>query len=124
MKSIAVGVPADTVAPAILEREAEMARLDVKLRAPRRVPPDMARLKAALEQRRKQWKRDLRAAPQVARLVLRRLVSGLQTAAESWPAEPAQWSAGLFRMDLPVPARAVAAEVFAAASSPEPVVAA
>ena len=75
--SIAAGVPADTVAPAIRAREADMAKLEVQLRAPRRVPPDMARVKAALEQRAKQWKKDLRAEPRIARLVLRRLVGPL-----------------------------------------------
>jgi hypothetical protein len=74
---VASGVSADTIAPKVREREAETAKLDVQLRAPRRVPPDMARLKAALEQRRKQWKKELRAEPSVARLMLRRLVGPL-----------------------------------------------
>jgi hypothetical protein len=52
VQSITVGVPADTVAPAIRVRETEIARLEVQLRRPRRAPPNIARVKAALEQRR------------------------------------------------------------------------
>ena len=74
---VASGVSADTIAPKIREREAEMAKLEVQLRAPRRVPPNMARLKSALEQRAKQWKKELRAEPAIARLMLRRLVGPL-----------------------------------------------
>jgi hypothetical protein len=73
VKSIAAGVPPDTVAPAITERESQIAALEARLRRPRQVPPDLVRLKAALEQRAEDWKRDLRAEPQVARMVVRRL---------------------------------------------------
>ncbi len=75
--SIASGVPADTVAPAIKEREAEIARIDAQLRTPREVRPNIEKLREALEQRAAQWKTDLRAEPQVARLLLRRLVGPL-----------------------------------------------
>jgi hypothetical protein len=72
--SIAAAVPADTIAPAIRQREAEIARLDVALRAPRSAPPNIDKLRAVLTQRAEQWKADLRAEPKVARLILRRLV--------------------------------------------------
>ncbi|RPJ85785.1 MAG: hypothetical protein EHM13_00065 [Acidobacteria bacterium] len=72
--SIAAGVPGDTVAPAIREREREIARLDVQLRAPRPMQPDIDKLRAALSLRAKQWRADLRAEPKVARLLLWRLV--------------------------------------------------
>lgn len=61
----------------------------------KRLNADRERLKAALEQRMKEWKRELRAEPQVARLVLRRLLSPirLHNATErpdfvEWVAEP------------------------------------
>jgi hypothetical protein len=75
--SIAAGVPADTVAPAINQSQAEIARLDVALRTPRQAPPNIEKLRATLEQRATQWKAELRAEPKVARLLLRRLVGPL-----------------------------------------------
>jgi hypothetical protein len=71
------------VTPAIKERETEIARLYVQLRRPRREQPDMERLRKALQQRAKQWKKDLRAEPKVARTVLRRLVGSLMQWDES-----------------------------------------
>lgn len=47
MDSIAAGVPADSVASAIREREREVQSLDARLRAPREAP-DRTRLRAAL----------------------------------------------------------------------------
>jgi hypothetical protein len=41
---------------------------------PRQAPPNIEGLRAALEQRATQWKAELRAEPEVARLLLRRLV--------------------------------------------------
>lgn len=78
VESIAAGVPADSVAPAIRDREAEIARLEVQIRQPRPVPIDRERLRAALEQRAAAWRADLRAEPQIARLVLRRLIGPLE----------------------------------------------
>jgi hypothetical protein len=75
--SIAAGVPAETVAPQIRSREAEIVKLEAKLRVPRQAPPDIERLRTALTLRAEQWKRDLRAEPKVARLLLRRLVGPL-----------------------------------------------
>lgn len=75
--SIAAGVPADTVAPAIKERAAEIATLDVQLRTPRQAPPNIERLREALMQRAEQWRVTLRAEPQVARMMLRQLVGPL-----------------------------------------------
>ncbi len=77
VNSIASGVPADTVAPAIKEREADIAKLDVQLRRPRREPPNIERLRAALEQRAAEWKDLLRAEPHIARLLLRKIVGPL-----------------------------------------------
>jgi hypothetical protein len=48
---IAAGGPADSIAPAIRERESQIARLEVRLRAPRQVAPDSERLREALTQR-------------------------------------------------------------------------
>jgi site-specific DNA recombinase len=72
--SIAAGVPADSVASAIKEREAEIARIEVKLRAPRPTRPDRERLRVALEERAATWRDNLRAEPRAARLILRRLI--------------------------------------------------
>jgi hypothetical protein len=90
--SIAASVPADTLAPAIREREAEIARLNVALRTPRQAPPNIDKLRAALTQRAEAWKADLRDEPKVARLLLRRLVGPLTLWDESdaglrWEAE-------------------------------------
>jgi len=75
--SIASGVAPDTVAPAIRERETEIGKLDARLRTPRPTPPNIDTLRAALEQRAEQWRVDLRREPQIARLLLRRLVGPL-----------------------------------------------
>ena len=73
----ASGVSADTLAPQIREREVELARLDVKLRTPRPVRPNIDKLRKALTLRAKQWKVELRTEPHVARLLLRRLMGPL-----------------------------------------------
>ena len=75
--SIAAGVPADSVAPAIKSREAEIAKLDVRLRQPRQVPVDLERLRLAVNERAEEWRQTLRAEPKVARVLLRRLVEPL-----------------------------------------------
>jgi hypothetical protein len=56
---------------------------------------DHERLKAALEQRAKEWKRELRAEPRIARLLLRRLVGPIvlfdgseRPAFVKWEAQP------------------------------------
>jgi plasmid stabilization system protein ParE len=72
----ASGVSADTLAPKIREREADIARLDATLRTPRQAP-NIEKLRAALQQRAAQWRADLRAEPKLARLLLRRLVGPL-----------------------------------------------
>jgi hypothetical protein len=74
VRSIAAGVPGDTVAPAIRQREADIAKLDARLRLPRQQRPDMAKLRGALERRAADWRETLRGEPQVARVLLRRLV--------------------------------------------------
>ncbi|MDO8677166.1 MAG: recombinase family protein [Acidobacteriota bacterium] len=75
--SIAEGKPPAAITAAINEREAEVARLDVKLRTPRPARPNIDKLRQALTLRAKQWKADLRAEPQVARLLVRRLMGPL-----------------------------------------------
>jgi site-specific DNA recombinase len=74
---VASGVSTETLAPKIREREAQLARLDAQLRTPRVQPPNIETLRAALEQRAAQWRAELREAPTVARVLLRRLVGPL-----------------------------------------------
>lgn len=93
VRSIAIGVPADTVAPEIRRLEAEVARIDVKLRTPRAPRPDLDKLRAALEHRVATWKADLRSEPKVARLVLRRIVGPLLLWDSSEIPEWMQWEA-------------------------------
>ena len=80
--SIAAGVPADTVAPGIRERELDIARLEVRLRTPRE-QPNIEKLRDALTQRAAAWKATLRSEPKVARLLLRRLIGPLALYDES-----------------------------------------
>ncbi len=77
VNSIAAGVPADTVAPAIKDRQRQIAKLETQLRQPRPVQPKIDELRAALEQRAAEWRQTLRAEPKVARLLLRRLIGPL-----------------------------------------------
>lgn len=67
----------------IRERETEIARLDVTLRAPRRMAPKIEELREALTQRTEQWRKTLREEPKVGRLLLRRLVDPLRMIDES-----------------------------------------
>ena len=76
VRSIASGVPANTVAPGIREREVEIARLEVRIRTPRE-QPNIEKLRDALTQRAAAWKTALRSEPKVARLLLRRLIGPL-----------------------------------------------
>jgi len=75
--AIAKGLARDTVADDIREREAQIAKLDVQLRAPRAARPDIDRLRDALHQRAAEWRETLRDEPKVARLLLRRMVGPL-----------------------------------------------
>ena len=75
-RSIAAGVPPDTVAQAIREREVEIARLEVRIRTPRQ-QPNIEKLRDALTQRAAEWKATPRSEPKVARLLLRRLIGPL-----------------------------------------------
>jgi len=56
VQSIAAGVPPETIAPAIRERQRQLDRIEVLLRAPRTVRPDIDQLRAALEQQASDWK--------------------------------------------------------------------
>ena len=77
VKSIADGVPEEAVVAEIKNRQAQLTRLETKLRTPRPELPNIERLRDALVLRAKEWKKDLRAEPKVARLLLRRLVEPL-----------------------------------------------
>jgi hypothetical protein len=77
VRSIAAGVAADTVAPGIRARELEISRLEVRLRAPAPEQPRIEELRAALMQRTEEWRKTLRETPQVARVLLRRLIGPL-----------------------------------------------
>ena len=92
MDLAASGVPADTIAPKIRERQSALARVEAQLRIPRQAAPNIEKLRAALTQRAEEWRADLRAEPKVARLLLRRLVGPLTLWEESdagprWEAE-------------------------------------
>jgi hypothetical protein len=77
LDSIALGISAQTIAPKVRAKEDEIARIEAQLRVPRAAPPNVERLRAALEQRAEAWRRELRAEPKVARVLLRRLVGPL-----------------------------------------------
>jgi hypothetical protein len=79
----AVGV-SETAVQGIKTREAEIAKLEVALRRPQAIPVNKAKLRAALEQRTKEWREALRAEPKVARLLLRRLIGPITL----WEWEP------------------------------------
>jgi len=90
---VANGISAETIAPKIRERQTALAKVEAALRTPRQAPPNIEKLRAALEQRATQWKAELRAEPKVARLMLRRLVGPLTLWDEAdaglpWDAEP------------------------------------
>ena len=72
--SIAAGVPAETIAAGLRQRQNEVARIDAKLRTPRPENPDPERLRAALQGRTETWRAELRAEPRIARLVVRQLI--------------------------------------------------
>jgi hypothetical protein len=74
VRSIAAGVPPESLAPVIQEKEAEVKQLEQRLRFPRKPRPDIEKLKAAVEQRAEEWNSDLRAEPKVGRMILRRLI--------------------------------------------------
>jgi hypothetical protein len=75
--SIAKGMDAAIIAPVVKAHQQAIATIDVQLRTPRPVRPNLETLRQALAQRTAQWQADLRAEPRVARLVLRRLVGPL-----------------------------------------------
>jgi len=76
VRSIAVGVSAETIAPEIRQRELEIARLEARIRTPRQ-QPQIEKLRDALLQRAAEWRAPLRSEPKVARLLLRRLIGPL-----------------------------------------------
>ena len=54
---------AETIVPAIKERQTSLAKVEAQIRTPRQAPPDLDKLRAALTQRAEAWKADLRAEP-------------------------------------------------------------
>lgn len=75
------GAP-EALTQALRERELELSRVEVRLRAPRQAP-NIERLREALTQRVIEWRQVLRAEPKVARLLLRRLIGPLELHDES-----------------------------------------
>ena len=68
---------------AINEREGQIARLEVKLRQPRKVAPNIEALREALTLRAAEWRKTLRSEPKVARLLLRKLIGPLELVDDS-----------------------------------------
>jgi hypothetical protein len=71
------------VGDAIPQREVQIGRLEVKLRQPKRVAPNIEKLMEALTQRAAEWRQTLREEPKVARLLLRKLIGPLVLVYES-----------------------------------------
>ena len=63
----------EPIAPEIRRREQEIARLEVRLKAPPPQQPRLDELRATLLQRA-DWKKKLRTEPQLARVLLRRMI--------------------------------------------------
>src|SRR5262249_51531179 len=76
--SIAMGQAPASIVSAIRERELEVARLEARLRAPRKEAPNLEKLREALKQRAEEWRHTLRSEPKVARLLIRRLIGPLE----------------------------------------------
>jgi site-specific DNA recombinase len=98
LKNLAEAIALGTIttaeaAASVKPRRDELLRVEAKLRKPRVVPPDMEKLRAALEQRATEWKKELRAEPAIARLVLRRLVGPLTLWDESTRPGFVKWEA-------------------------------
>jgi DNA invertase Pin-like site-specific DNA recombinase len=74
LDSIADGVPAASVAGMVREKEAEIGRIEARLRAPRPGTSDRSKLRAALEGTSADWAATLRKEPAVARVVIRKLI--------------------------------------------------
>ena len=77
MDLVAAGVPASTVAPKIRERERELGAINLQRQTPRRVPTDLDALRTALTLRATEWRDTPRSEPQIARLLLGRLIGPL-----------------------------------------------
>ena len=92
VESIAKGVPAESIAEAIQDRDRQIRKLEARLREPREAP-DRDKLRAALEQRTASWLEDLRGATNVARLVLRRLIGPITMHTEPAPPWVVRWRA-------------------------------
>lgn len=67
-------IAAEDAGAQIKVRKAEIAKVEAALARPRPAAIDKAKLRAALEQRTKEWRAALRAEPEVARVMLRRLI--------------------------------------------------
>ena len=95
VNSIAAGVPAETLAPAIRERQREITNLQATLNRPRPAPPNIEKLREALEQRATEWRETLRTEPQMARVLLRRLIGPLTLTDPADHAAFDEWAATL-----------------------------
>jgi len=78
-------IAAEDAGAQIKERKAEVAKIEAALARPRPAAIDKAKLRAALEQRTTEWRAALRAEPEVARVMLRRLIGPITL----WREEPA-----------------------------------
>ena len=72
--SLAAGVPADTIAPAIRARTAALAQLETALATPPPAKVNLDRLRTVLTDQAEAWTAELREEPKIARLLVRRLV--------------------------------------------------
>lgn len=79
VEAIALGQSREptSITQAIHRREQELARIEARLKAPRPEAPRLEELRAALLQRAEDWRKTLRTEPQVARVLLRRLIGPL-----------------------------------------------
>ena len=94
--SIAAGVPADTVAKPIRERQTAISGLDARLAAPRPDRPDIEALRLALTRRTTEWKLKLQKEVSVARQIVRKIVGPLELWDATDPGSAwSEWSASV-----------------------------
>ena len=77
--------PTFSPAPAIRERQVQLSRVEVTLRTPRPEAPDLDTLRAVLEHRVVDWKREICGELKVARMLVRRLIGPLTLHEEPAP---------------------------------------
>jgi DNA invertase Pin-like site-specific DNA recombinase len=74
VRSVAKGMPAETIAPVVRQYEVEIAKLEATLARPRPVPRSREDLRAGLEQSQRNWRELLLGEMDVARAAVRRLI--------------------------------------------------